>query len=145
MDISRITKVILENYPVKMKFKKNWKSLFSNGIRSSQPKYHIPKWKIVTGRLKMKITSVTGISFFLEMLIKALTFLKNTKKGFFSCPKDHSLKIRFLGQKMCSVARMQRDTKVNNEDTLSGFSFNLKSKIGPTLYTSYHYYCLVHL
>ena len=29
--------------------------------------------------------------------------------------------IRFLGQKMCSVARVQTDTKVNTEDTLSGF------------------------
>ena len=34
-------------------------------------------------------------------------------------------KIRFLGQKVCSVARSQTDrqtdTKVNTEDTLSGF------------------------
>ena len=34
-------------------------------------------------------------------------------------------KIRFLGQKVCSVARIQTDTqtdtKVNTEDTLSGF------------------------
>ena len=34
-------------------------------------------------------------------------------------------KIRFLGQKVCSVARVQTDTqtdtKVNTEDTLSGF------------------------
>ena len=46
--------------------------------------------------------------------------------------------IRFIGQKVCSVARMQidrqTDTKVNTEDTLSGFqefSFNLSSRIGP--------------
>ena len=36
-----------------------------------------------------------------------------------------SPKIRFLGQKVCSVARSQTDrqtdTKVNTEDTLSGF------------------------
>ena len=32
-----------------------------------------------------------------------------------------SPKIRFLGQKVCSVARGQTDTKVKTEDTLSGF------------------------
>ena len=32
-----------------------------------------------------------------------------------------SPKIRFLGQKVCSVARTQTDTKVKTEDTLSGF------------------------
>ena len=59
---------------------------------------------------------------------------KNKKKCVsFSCPKDHSTKKnRFLGQKVCSVARVQTDTqtdtKVNTEDTLSGFQ---KSRIGP--------------
>ena len=33
---------------------------------------------------------------------------------------SHPMNI-FLGQKMCSVAPVQTDTKVNTEDTLSGF------------------------
>ena len=47
-------------------------------------------------------------------------------------------KNRFLGQKVCSVARGRMDTqthtKLNTEDTLSGFStcsFDLSSRIGP--------------
>ena len=46
-------------------------------------------------------------------------------------------KIRFLGQKMCSVARLRTDghthTKVTTVGTLSGFQdfFNLSSRIGP--------------
>ena len=54
-----------------------------------------------------------------------------------------SPKIRFLGQKVCSVDRTQTDrqtdTKVNTEDTLSGFqdfskfSFNLSSRSGPKI------------
>ena len=48
-------------------------------------------------------------------------------------------KIRFIGQKVCSVARVQTDrqtdTKVKTEDTLSGFqdffklSFNLQGAV----------------
>ena len=55
MDISRITKVILKNCQKIGKrthltvkngtFKKFQKSLLSYDIRSSQPKYHIPRWK----------------------------------------------------------------------------------------------------
>ena len=65
MDISRITKVILKNCPKNWKndslsrkngiFKNKYqKSSFSYGTRFSQPKYHIPRWKIVTGSLKPK-------------------------------------------------------------------------------------------
>ena len=55
---------------------------------------------------------------------------KNKKMLFFLMSQGSlSPKIRFLGQKVCSVARVQRDTrtdrqthtKVKTEDTLSGF------------------------
>ena len=46
-----------------------------------------------------------------------------------------NLNIRFLGQKVCPVARGQTHTKVNTEGTLkvgfSIFSFNSSSRIGP--------------
>ena len=63
------------------------------------------------------------------------------KKLFLShIPGSFSPKIRFLGQKVCSVARgqmdRQTDTKVKTEDTLSGFqyfffkfSFNLQGVV----------------
>ena len=62
-----------------------------------------------------------------------------TKKGFFlMCQGSLNPKLRFLAQKLWSVARVQRHrqthTKVNTEGTLSGFqefSFNLSSRIGP--------------
>ena len=49
---------------------------------------------------------------------------KNKKMRFFLMSQGSlDPKIRFLGQKVCSVAHMQTqtDTKVNTEDTLSGF------------------------
>ena len=51
---------------------------------------------------------------------------KNKKMRFFLMSQESlNPKIRFLGQKMCSVARVQTDRqtdmKVNTEDTLSGF------------------------
>ena len=55
---------------------------------------------------------------------------KNKKNAFFPMSQGSlGPKIRLLGQKMCSVARVhtdrqtdrQTDTKVNTEDTLSGF------------------------
>ena len=55
---------------------------------------------------------------------------KNKKMRFFLLSQGSlDPKIRFLGQKMCSVARLrtdrqtdtQTDTKVNTEDTLSRF------------------------
>ena len=51
---------------------------------------------------------------------------KNKKKRFFLMSQGSlNPKIRFLGQKVCSVARVQTDRhtdrKVNKEDTLSGF------------------------
>ena len=65
---------------------------------------------------------------------------------FFLIPKGllySTLNIKFLGRKFCSLSRghtdrqayRQTDTKVNTEDTLSGFHeftpFNLSSRIGP--------------
>ena len=70
---------------------------------------------------------------------------KNKKMRFFLMSQGSlNPKIRFLGQKVCPVARghtdiqtdTQTDTKVNTEDTLSGFqdfSFNLSSRIGPIM------------
>ena len=51
---------------------------------------------------------------------------KNKKNAFFLMSQGSlDPKIRFIGQKVCSVARIhtdrQTDTKVNTEDTLSGF------------------------
>ena len=51
---------------------------------------------------------------------------KNKKMRFFLMSQgSFDPKIRFIGQKVCSVARVQTDrqtyTKVNTEDTLSGF------------------------
>ena len=47
---------------------------------------------------------------------------KNKKMLFFLMSQgSFSPKIRFLDQKVCSVARTKTDTKVNTEDTLSGF------------------------
>ena len=51
---------------------------------------------------------------------------KNKKMRFFLMSQGSlDPKIRFIGQKVCSVARVQTDTqtdtKVNTEDTLSGF------------------------
>ena len=51
---------------------------------------------------------------------------KNEKMCFYlMCQGSFNPKIRFLGQKVCSVSRVQTDTqtdtKVNTEDTLSGF------------------------
>ena len=51
---------------------------------------------------------------------------KNKKMRFFLMSQgSFNQKIRFLGQKVCPVARGQTDgqthTKVNTEDTLSGF------------------------
>ena len=75
---------------------------------------------------------------------------KNKKMRFFLMSQGSlDPKIRFIGQKVCSVARVQTDrhtdrqtdrqtdTKVNTEDTLSGFqdifkfSFNLSSRSAP--------------
>ena len=51
---------------------------------------------------------------------------KNEKMRFFLMSQGSlAPKIRFMGQKVCSVARVHTDaqtnTKVNTEDTLSGF------------------------
>ena len=47
---------------------------------------------------------------------------KNKKMRFYLMSQGSlDPKIRFLGQKVCSVARMQTDTQVNTKDTLSGF------------------------
>jgi len=64
MDISRNTKAILKNCqkigkmtPLSVKnwiFKKCQNCSIPYGTRFSQPKYHIPRWKIVTGSLKTK-------------------------------------------------------------------------------------------
>jgi len=35
--------------------KKIWKCSISNSTKFSQPKFHIPKWKPVTGSMKLKI------------------------------------------------------------------------------------------
>ena len=40
---------------------------------------------------------------------------ENKKRGSFSCPKDHSTQIRFLGQKVCPVARSQKDTHIDRQ------------------------------
>ena len=56
-------------------------------------------------------------------------FEKQKMRFFLMSQGSFSPKIRFLGQKVCSVARSQTDrqtdrqtdTKVNTEDTLSGF------------------------
>jgi len=58
-------------------------------------------------------------------------------------------KIRFLCQKVCSVARVQTnrqtDTKVNTEDTLSGFQdFSLQPIIKDRSNT-YELVCIIHL
>ena len=73
----------------------------------------------------------------------------NFKKTFFFLMSQGSLnpKIRFLGQKLCSVARERTDTHTDTHtDTkvailgiLSGlqeFSFNLSSRIGPKTTTT---------
>ena len=70
--------------------------------------------------------------------IKNENFEKQKKMRFFLMSQGSlDPKIRFIGQKVCSVARVQTHTKVNTEDTLSGFQefflhFNLSSRIGPT-------------
>ena len=47
---------------------------------------------------------------------------KNKKMRFFLMSQGSlDPKIKFLCQKVCSVARVHTDTKVNTEDTLSGF------------------------
>ena len=64
---------------------------------------------------------------------------KNKRMRFFLMSQgSFNPKNRFLGQKVCSVARGRMDTqthtKLNTEDTLSGFSncsFDLSSRIGP--------------
>ena len=64
---------------------------------------------------------------------------KNKKMSFFLMSQGSlNPKIRFLGQKVCPVARGRTDgqthTKVTTVGTLSGFqefSFNLSSRIGP--------------
>ena len=54
---------------------------------------------------------------------------KNKKIGFILMSRGSlNLKISFLGQKVCPVAREQTDTKV----TTVGQVFNLSSRIGPT-------------
>ena len=55
MNIAIITKFIFKKNPFNRKrneLKNNQKFLFSNGKRHTQPKYHIPMWKTVTGSLK---------------------------------------------------------------------------------------------
>ena len=55
---------------------------------------------------------------------------KKTKSVSFSCPKDHS-KIGFLGQKMCSVARLQTDT---HQSEYRGHPFSVSGRFP----SSYH-------
>ena len=68
--------------------------------------------------------------------------ISKNKKMYFFLMSQGSLdpKIRFLGQNVCSVDRMQADTqtdtKVSTEDTLSWFLeffFNPSSRLGPTI------------
>ena len=77
--------------------------------------------------------------------VKNENFEKQKKNCFFLMSQGSlDPKIRFIGQKVCSVARVHTDThtdrqtdmKVNTEDTLQGFrnfSFNLSSRIGPII------------
>ena len=90
----------------------------------------------MTGSLKTKKLLVLYKEKKRNMPIKSvkMKISKNKKMRFFLMSQGSlDPKIRFLGQKVCSVARVQTDTqtdrqtdtqtdtKVNTEDTLSGF------------------------
>ena len=136
MDISRITKVILKNCkklesdPFNRKNgifnKKSQVSIFY-GIRFSQPKYHIPRLKIVTGSYETK---------HLLVLYKGNAF-------FIMSQGSLNPKNRFLGQKVCPVARWHTHTETHTGWLLRApfqgfrsFSINLLSRIGPTSTTT---------
>ena len=67
-------------------------------------------------------------------------FSKNKNMRYFLISQGSlNPKIRFLGQKVCRVARAQTD-RLTTEGILSGFqdfSFNLSSSIGPVLQDLY--------
>ena len=71
---------------------------------------------------------------------KSIKNFEKQKMHFFHMPKgSFNPKIRFLGEKVCSVARIQTDIQTDNmntEDTLSwflDFPFNLSSRISPIM------------
>ena len=87
-------------------FKNIQKSLFSNGKMSYQPKYHIPRWKIVTGSLKTKNYQcyIREKSKNVHRKHKNENFGNNDKMRFFLMDQGLlNLKNRFLGQKMWPV------------------------------------------
>ena len=67
---------------------------------------------------------------------------KNKKNCFFSyVPRIIQPKKKFLDQKVCPVARIRTDRRTDTHESdywghpfrVSGFSFNLQSRIGPTI------------
>ena len=89
-------------------FKKIQESSISYSTRLSQPKYHIPRWKNVTGSLKQK---------------QYWCCIRKKSKNAYNKRKNE--KTRFLGQKMWPVAHgqthRQTHTRVTTVGTLSGF------------------------
>ena len=94
----------MSHLTVKMKFlKKCQKSSIIYGTRFSQPKYHIPRWKLWTVAWNQKFTRVICVK---------LKISKNQKSRFFLMSQGpFNPKIRFLGQKVCHVACLQTDTQ----------------------------------
>ena len=90
-----------------------------------EPKYHIPKWKAVTGSLKFKKKSLMLYKEKIEKDHKKRKKYRNFEKknAFLSHVPRITQPKRFLGQNVCSVTRLHThtDTKVNTGDTLSGF------------------------
>ena len=60
-------------------------------------------------------------------------FDKQKMRFIFMSQGTFILKIRFLGQKVCSVARSQTDTKAKTEDTLSGFQDFVQTFLQPII------------
>ena len=81
----------MEIWPFEFEIKKIIKKLlFSNGKRSSEPKYHIPRWKKCDGWHENK--NVVLYKGKIQKPIKSvkMKILKNPKTFSYLSPKDHS-------------------------------------------------------
>ena len=117
------THLLSENGPknhIFQNFEKQKIAFLSHVPRTLQSKNQVPRPKgvLCSSETDRKVKMVLKIPFFKISKNKKLSFFLMSQGSF-------SPKIRFLGQKVCSVDRTQTDrqtdTKVNTEDILSGF------------------------